>query len=145
MVIRELAVRLNVVAALKVTPSDEFVEVCSTSLRKISSLGFSGVASLLRVTVALPVNAATLPIGSSFAACASVVASVAGGVGKGVAAGVGVFIGWVCASLVALGIASTKIGGCPTSKGDGMAKTFPMPARMRQHASQTAKENQCLV
>jgi hypothetical protein len=86
-----------------------------------------------------------LPIGSSFAACASVVASVAGGVGKGAAVGVGVLIGWVCASFVALDIVSTEIGGCPDSNGDGMAKTFAVAPGTRQHASQTANENRCLV
>jgi hypothetical protein len=100
---------------------------------------------LLRVTVAVPVSFATLPIGSSFAACVSVAASVAGGVGRGVAAGVGVFIGWVWASFVARDIVSTAVGGGPDSNGDGIAETFAGPAGIRQHASQTANENRCLV
>src|SRR6478752_9053690 len=37
----------------------------------MSSLGLSGVVSLLRVTLALPLTVATLPIGSSTACCAS--------------------------------------------------------------------------
>src|SRR6478609_789327 len=66
-----VAVRLNVVASLKVTPSVEFAEVCSTSFRKMSSCNLSGVGVLLRVTVAVPVKVATFPIGSSSAGCAS--------------------------------------------------------------------------
>src|ERR1700749_4558125 len=70
MVMLAFAVRLKVVASLKVTPSVEFAEVCSTSLRKISSCTFSVVGVLLRVTVAVPVTVATFPIGSSSGGCA---------------------------------------------------------------------------
>src|SRR5450631_1499836 len=76
-----LAVRLKVVASLKVTPSVELAEVCSRSLRKISSCSLSVVAVLLRVTVALPVSVATLPIGSSLVAGLGGLAAVAGEVG----------------------------------------------------------------
>jgi len=58
---------LNVVPSLKVMPSDELAAVCTTSFRKMSSLSLSGIAALLRVTVAVPVTIATLPIGSSAA------------------------------------------------------------------------------
>ncbi|HEY4114553.1 MAG TPA: hypothetical protein VGM17_10890, partial [Rhizomicrobium sp.] len=83
-------VRLNVVASLKVTPSVEFAEVCTTSFRKMSSCTLSGVGVLLRVTVALPVRVATFPIGSSSAGCAS----------AGAAAGAGACAGRACAILV---------------------------------------------
>src|SRR5256885_15066341 len=81
MVICALALRLKAVPSLKVRPSDELCAVCTTSLRKISSFGLSGIAVLLRVTVAVPTTAATLPIGSSGAA------SAAGAAGAGVGAG----------------------------------------------------------
>src|SRR3977135_1448134 len=85
-VICALAFRLNVVPSLKVMPSDELAAVCTTSLRKMSSLTFSGIAALLRVTVAVPVMIATLPIGSS-GGCAS----AAGAAGSGAGAA-GVFV-----------------------------------------------------
>src|ERR1700678_2638370 len=95
-----LAVRLKVVASLKVTPSVEFAAVCSTSLRKISSFGLIGLDCLLRVTVALPVRVATLPIGSSLPGCAAA-AGDAGPCG-----------GWgcTCATLVAPDVASEATG-----------------------------------
>src|ERR1700675_848734 len=74
-----LAVRLNVVASLKVTPSVEFADVCNTSFRKMSSCSLSGVAALLRVTVALPVSVATFPIGSA----AGGAGAAGGGRGRG--------------------------------------------------------------
>jgi len=52
-VIFALAVRLKVVASLKVTPKVELTDVCSTSSRKMSSCNLSGVEALFRVTVAL--------------------------------------------------------------------------------------------
>ena len=67
-VIFALADRLNVVASLKVMPSFDLADVSTMSLAKISSRNNSGVVALLRVTVALPVSVATLPIGSP-AAC----------------------------------------------------------------------------
>jgi hypothetical protein len=73
-------VRLKVVASLKVTPRLEFADVCKTSLRKMSSWSFSGSESLLRMTVAVPVSVATLPIGSSEAADAG---EAGEGVGEG--------------------------------------------------------------
>lgn len=75
-----LAARLKVVESLKVTPSVELACVCRMSPWKMSSCSLSGVELLLRVTVALPVRVATLPIGSSAAA----------GAGEGAAAGAGV-------------------------------------------------------
>ena len=84
MVMLALAVRLKVVASLKVTPSVEFAEVCNTSLRKISSCTFSGVGVLLRVTVAVPVKVATFPIGSSSEGCAAAGAAAGGVAGAGV-------------------------------------------------------------
>ena len=120
-------VRLKVVASLKVTPRLEFADVCSTSLRKMSSWSLSGSESLLRMTVAVPVSVATLPIGSSAGAC---VAEAGGGAGEGKGdatgragavgkgKGVGKGAGWVCASFVAPTLAST-LGG---AKAASMAK-----------------------
>src|SRR3954462_994267 len=84
MVISALALRLNVVPSLKVMPSEELAAVRTTSFRKMSSLSLSGILALLRVTVAVPVMIATLPIGSS-GGCAS--AAGAAGSGAGAAGG----------------------------------------------------------
>src|SRR5665213_2336097 len=135
MVMLAFAVRLNVVASLKVTPSVEFAEVCSTSLRKMSSCSLSGVATLLRVTVALPVRVATLPIGSSVAA--------AGCAGEGAVTGAGA--GWACANRVRPDIASAVTGEDPVSLGADIATALAAPESIRQPTSQTAKENRCRV
>jgi hypothetical protein len=82
-----MAVRLNVVESLKVTPRVEFAEVCNTSFRKMSSFSFSGVDALLRVTAALPVRVATFPIGSSAAGCAAAGAETGAFCGAGAGAG----------------------------------------------------------
>src|SRR5579883_2270085 len=100
MVIFESADSLKVVASLKVMPSEEFDEVCTWSLRKMSSRTCSGSEFLLRITVAMPVSVATLPIGSleaagvdeSSAAGAVVAGAAAGGLAAG-AVGVGVAVG----------------------------------------------------
>ena len=65
MVILALAERWKVVSSLKVMPSEAPEDVCTVSLRKMSSLSFSAIESLLRMTVAVPVSVATFPIGSS--------------------------------------------------------------------------------
>src|ERR1019366_3915491 len=119
---RALAVRLKVVASLKVMPRVEFVDVCRMSLRKMSSCSFSGVEALLRMTVAVPVSVATLPIGSSAGADMGELAAGEGaagpagagdgdaagraGAGVGAGRGVGKGAGWVWASLVGAEIAS---------------------------------------
>src|SRR3954462_13610171 len=100
MVILALAERLNVVASSKVMPSGELDEVCTTSLRKISSRTRTGEEFLSRSTVAMPVTVATLPIGSTAAGCASVAgAGEAHGGGEG--AGDGCASGCACASSIA--------------------------------------------
>src|SRR5271165_5773519 len=86
MVIFAFADRLKVVASLKVMPSEELEDVCTWSLRKISSRRCSGSEFLLRITVAMPVSVATLPIGSLPAAG---VDESAGAGADGVAAGTG--------------------------------------------------------
>ena len=127
-------VRLKVVASLKVTPSVEFADVCNTSFGKMSSLGLSAIESLLRMAVALPVSVATFPIGSSAAA----------GAGEGAAAGAGACAGWVCASFVRPDVAPTLSRACPTSMGEGIAKTFA-PPNTRQPRSQSANESRYRV
>jgi hypothetical protein len=106
-----LAVRLKVVASLKVTPSAEFACVCSTSPWKMSSCRRSGADALLRVTVALPVSVATLPIGSASAE----------GAGEGAAAGAGACAGWVCASRFRPDLASDIGAACSVPKGGAIA------------------------
>ena len=118
------------VASLKVTPSVEFAEVCSASLRKMSSCSLSGVEVLLRVTVALPVSVATLPIGSSAAGWA------AEGAAAGAWAGAA---GWACANRIRPGVASSVT--CPASTDDGIAKTLAVPASKKLPKSQTASKN----
>ncbi|MGY3192684.1 hypothetical protein ACVIWU_002050 [Bradyrhizobium sp. USDA 4509] len=112
-VILALARRLKVVPSLKVMPSEEVPDVATSSLAKMSSRICSGVAVLLRVTVAVPVSVATLPIGSGAAGCA--LAAGAGVAGAGVAgagvggvalgAGAGACAGCACASRVKSGAA----------------------------------------
>src|SRR5215831_2311042 len=89
MVILAFADRWNVVSSLKVMPREAPAEVCTVSLRKISSLSFSAIESLLRMTVAVPVSVATLPIGSSAGA------GDAEAVGAGEVAGAGEAAGCV--------------------------------------------------
>src|SRR6202140_2722547 len=132
-VIFALAVRLNVVASLKVTPSVEFADVCNTSFRKMSSCSLSGIELLLRTTVALPVSVATFPIGSSAAAR----------VGEGAVVGAGA--GCVCASLVAPNIAPTEIGIGPTSMEDRIAEAGAAQSSIRQPSNESANENRRLV
>src|ERR1700722_11522526 len=76
----------------------------------MSSCSLSGVAALLRVTVALPVKVATLPIGSS----------LAGSEGAGAACVAGACAGCTC------------------------AKTFAVPANIKQPQSPAANENRCI-
>ena len=55
MVICVFALRLNVVASLKVMPSAEFAPVCTTSIQiKDVVVDADGVASLLRTTLDIP-------------------------------------------------------------------------------------------
>ena len=100
MVIMALAVRLKVVASLKVMPSADFAPVSTTSPAKISSRSSSGVVALLRVTLALPDRLATLPTGSAAAGCAS--AGVAGGAAAGAAGVVGDGAGTGCACTICI-------------------------------------------
>src|ERR1700741_3766574 len=102
MVIFASADSLKVVASLKVMLSEELDDVCTWSLRKMSSRTCSGSEFLLRTTVAIPVTVATLPIGSleagadeSLAAGAGFVAGAgAGGFAAGAAGVGGVGAGW---------------------------------------------------
>src|SRR5207244_10874809 len=129
MVICALALRLKVVPSLKVRPSDELCAVCTTSLRKISSFGLSGIAVLLRVTVAVPTTAATLPIGSSGTA------SAAGAAGSGVgAAGLGV--------AGAAGVGGAGAGkGCGWASWVGSGAAFTDRAGIKPATSTSANEN----
>lgn len=92
----------------------------------MSSRSLSGVADLLRVTVALPVSVATFPIGSSLAAWSDGLAAVAGEVGGA---------GCACADMVRSGTACAA--AAPGA--DGVAKTFAGP--IKQQTSQTARIN----
>src|SRR4051794_10857970 len=78
----------------------------------MSSLILSAIAVLLRITLAVPVSAATLPIGSS-GACASVAGADVGGAGVAAgAAGVcGTGAGCTCASCVRSGAAFARPAG----------------------------------
>src|SRR5579864_1163770 len=111
----------------------------------MSSLSLSAIESLLRITVATPVSAATLPIGSSDAA------GVGGGVGAGAGvaagAGAGVGTGWACAIRVGLGCDAPS-----TSAGAGIeAKATPVGGKPRKHVrthaadSQSANQSRCDV
>jgi hypothetical protein len=129
-------------------------DVRNTSLWKISSLSLSGVAVLLRVTVALPVKVATLPIGSLAVVWAADWSGAGGwaGVcaGPGVAGGAatggaGAGAGWICANSVEPEIASRESGQSPASTGEGIAKTFVVPASRKQKRSHIANEGRCRV
>jgi hypothetical protein len=126
-------------------------DVCNRSLWKMSSLSLSGVAVLLRVTVAVPVRVATLPTDSLAVvwaeawsgACAG--ADVAGGAATGGAGtGAGVGAGWICANSVEPAIASGMFGQSPASTGEGIAKTFVVPANRKQR-SHSANEGRCRI
>src|SRR5438067_1631878 len=69
----------------------------------MSSFSLSAIESLLRMTVATPVSAATFPIGSSLAACAGAGAAGAAGV-----CGAGACAGWVCASRIRPDVSSAR-------------------------------------
>src|SRR6185437_9707975 len=90
----------------------------------MSSLTLSGVVLSLRITLALPVTVATLPIGSS-GACASAAGAFASGVGVAGAAGCG---GSVCAC-----------ASCVSP--DGPAKLSVAPIIVPQASSASAKKN----
>lgn len=93
----------------------------------MSSCSLSGVADLLRVTVALLVSVATFPIGSSFAAWSDGLATVAGEVGG------------VCACAIINGRDIAGRATASLSSGDGAAKTFA--GLINQQTNQTAKIN----
>jgi hypothetical protein len=94
----------------------------------------SGVGTLLRVTVAVPVRVATLPIGSLTGAWPG---SCAGGDGAGATiGGAGVGAGWVCANCIAPEIAC---GASDT--GEDTAHPFADPASARQQTSPIANES----
>src|ERR1700722_14072256 len=104
----------------------------------MSSCSLSGVEALLRVTVALPVSVATLPIGSAWVGAAAAA-------GAGVAAGAAVGAGCACANPVEPDIAPRAADGSPASIGDGIAKTFAVPPNVRQPKSQIAKGSRCVI
>src|SRR5664279_5011874 len=97
----------------------------------MSSCSLSGVADLLRVTVALPVSVATFPIGSSLAGWSGGLAAVAGEVG-----GVG-----ACAIVIGREVAACTSATGSLPSGDGIAKTPAAPAGMTAQTSQSAKES----
>jgi len=85
-----------------------------------------------------------LPIGSGGAGWAG--AAVGAGVAAGAGAGAGCCCaGCACANLVEPDIAPKAAGLSSASIGDGIAKTFAVPASMRQLRSQIANGSQCLV
>ena len=88
----------------------------------MSSLTLSGVVLSLRITLALRVTVATLPIGSSGASVAGVVASEFG------AAGAGACVGAVCAC-------ASYVGS------EGPAKTSVAPIIVPLASSASAKDN----
>src|SRR5260370_39159121 len=92
----------------------------------MSCLGLSGVVSLLRVTLALPVRVATLPIGSSTAGWAWAAGAAALGVAGAGAAGAAGCAGAGCA--------------CANCVMPGAAKTSVAP--IQQTMSRSANENQ---
>ncbi len=103
----------------------------------MSSLSLSGSEFLLRITVAVPVSVATLPIGSAAGACAGAFAVDEGVAGEGVAGegageaeggaagragcGAGEGAGWACASLAAAEIALASDDTPPSSIATGGA------------------------
>src|SRR5690242_13208526 len=100
-------------------PSADDDDVCTVSLRKMSSLSLSEIEFLLRITVAIPLTAATLPIGSSEAAGAGVGSGVADGSGVGAA---GACAGSAWASRNGVDIAAPTVKGAPpTAAGEGAA------------------------
>src|SRR5579871_1168886 len=128
MVIFESADSLKVVASLKVMPSEEFDEVCTWSLRKMSSRTCSGSEFLLRMTVAIPVSVATLPIGSLVAGADEPVAAggsfVAGAGGFAAGAG-GAGVGWAaCARRMTSMVAAAPDAAARASVGVGSATSL---------------------
>src|SRR6478672_7685214 len=91
----------------------------------MSSLTLSGVVLSLRITLALPVTVATLPIGSS-GASAAVASGVVGSVAA--AAGAAGCVGSVCACASCVGSA-------------GFPKTSVAPIIVPQASSASAKDN----
>ena len=85
----------------------------------MSSCSLSAIESLLRMTVAMPVRVATLPIGSSVAAGAGDAAGA--GVAAGAGEGAGVGAGWICASRVGAEAASIASRAGSIGSGDGIA------------------------
>src|SRR5882724_5062250 len=115
-------------------PSLEFADVCTVSLKKMSSLSFSGVVTLLRITLALPLSVATLPIGSSAGACVG--AAVAG---SGAAGAAGVC---ACARCVRPPVVSSAASGFwSISKGNGIAERLGAPPSTRQPSSGSTNES----
>ena len=77
------------------------------------------------MTVAIPVNVATLPIGSLEVACAEASVAAAGGfVVGGFAAGGVLGAGWACARRMISMLAATAEDAACASVGAGIAKTF---------------------
>jgi hypothetical protein len=117
-----------------VMPSEELAEVCTVSLRKMSSRSLSAIESLLRMTVATPVRVTTFPIGSSAEAGAA--AGLCGAAGCA---------GWFCASRIRPEIAAILawrlIDVGSSSVGEGIAKTFAVPPSMTQARSESANGN----
>src|ERR1700677_1437526 len=107
----------------------------------MSSCSLSGVEALLRVTVALPVSVATLPIGSADAAWVGAAAAA----GARVAGRAVVGAGCACADWVEPDIARRAADAFPASIGDGIAKTFAVPANIRQPRSQIANGSRCVI
>src|SRR6476659_5917790 len=91
----------------------------------MSSLTLSGVVLSLRITLALPVTVATLPIGSS-GASAAVASGVVGSVAA--AAGAAGCVGSVCACAICVGP-------------EGLPKTSVAPIIVPQASSASAKDN----
>jgi hypothetical protein len=150
MVIFAFADRLKVVASLKVMPSEELEDVCTWSLRKMSSRKCSGSEFLLRMTVAMPVSVATLPIGSLEAGAEESVAAVAGAGGfvagpGGFAAGgvgaAGVGVGWAWVRRMTSKVATTPAGSARASVGVGIAKSLAGAVSISAPISARASES----
>ena len=90
----------------------------------MSSLTLSGVVLLLRITLALPVTVATLPIGSSGACASAAGAAASGAAGSGAAGCAGA--GCACANCVG---------------SDDAAATFVAPNIVLQANSRSARES----
>src|ERR1700747_2493317 len=126
MVILAFADRWKVVSSLKVMPSEAPVDVCTVSLRKMSSLSLSAIEFLLRMTVAVPTSVATLPIGSSARAGEADAEGAGEASGAGVAAGCvgegdGVGSGCACANCILSALASSPANRAPSSSGGSIA------------------------